>query len=185
MNTLIINLRERKAEAFVQIYKEAFPMSARFILNNGGQKEDAEDIFQEALFILLTRLNDDEFILKVKISTYLYAIIIKMWRYKLRQMGKQLKTLEINEKADELPDVDDVKLVNNSDDELTLNILRTIDNSSKSDCQRILNAYYFDGLSLAEIADEEGYSLNYVKKKKAKCLKHFRTLFENQSEIYD
>jgi len=43
------------------VYKEFFPTIKYLIKNNAGLEEDAEDVFQEALLVILTKIKDDNF----------------------------------------------------------------------------------------------------------------------------
>jgi DNA-directed RNA polymerase specialized sigma24 family protein len=45
-----------------------------FILNNNGRTDDAEDIFQDTMIVLLEKLRQDDFMLTASIKTYIMAI---------------------------------------------------------------------------------------------------------------
>src|ERR1700756_864038 len=74
-------------KAFLTLYKH-FPMMRKMILSKGGKKEDAEDIYQEALIILYRKVNEPQFKLSSKISTYLYSICRFLWKDELKKRNK-------------------------------------------------------------------------------------------------
>ena len=56
------------------MYKEFFPSIRYLIKTNAGLEEDAEDIFQEALYIILKKISEEDFELSSSFLTYLYSI---------------------------------------------------------------------------------------------------------------
>ena len=78
MNTTFLDgLREEDEEVILEIYKLIFPKVKRFIIQNKGGQQDAEDIFHEALYLLVVRLKKEKFILKVHLKlTFLQPVKI-------------------------------------------------------------------------------------------------------------
>jgi RNA polymerase sigma factor (sigma-70 family) len=175
MENLLTALRNREATAYRVLYTDAYPICASFIFKNGGKAEDAEDIFQEAVLHFLMKLEDHSFELSCKISTYLYAVVMRMWRHQSRKNSKMQMVQPENLALEELPDLEEADF---EEDELLLEAMRILENFDKEDCKRILRQYYYYKASLTTIAEQEGYSVNYAKKKKANCLKYLRNAIE-------
>lgn len=50
-----------------------------YISKNNGNEEDAKDIFQDALFIIIEKIHNNDFVLQGTLSTYLFAICKNLW----------------------------------------------------------------------------------------------------------
>jgi len=85
------------------LYKSHYPTVKKFVLFNTGDEEDAKDLLQEALMIILQKVNNDNFTLSCSFSSYLYSIIKNLWLKELRQKrsnGLIIKDLEDIEDID-------------------------------------------------------------------------------------
>lgn len=81
---LLERLKENEQNAYVSLYRLYYPDLARFVLHNSGSREDAEDVFQETLWVLLHKIRDEHFQLNAELKTFLYAINRNQWLKKLR-----------------------------------------------------------------------------------------------------
>src|SRR4051812_10619489 len=84
-NALLDNLKKEENASFEVLYKFYFPFIATYITQNAGSSEDAEDIFQEAIIVLLQKVRQADFILTSSLKTYLYAIAKNLWLKRLRE----------------------------------------------------------------------------------------------------
>src|SRR4051812_5486762 len=83
-NTLLDNLKNEDNASFEVLYKFYFPSIAAHIAQNFGNTEDAEDIFQEAIIVLLQKIRQENFVLTSSLKTYLFAIARNLWLKRLR-----------------------------------------------------------------------------------------------------
>ena len=67
-------IRTNKSEKALRSLYKHFPMMQKIIRHNGGNTQDAEDVFQEALIILVRGIKENDFTLTAKLSTYLFSI---------------------------------------------------------------------------------------------------------------
>lgn len=81
---LLARLKENEQEAYLSLYRLYYPDLARFVLRNSGNREDAEDVFQETLLVLLHKTREEHFQLNAELKTFLYAINRNQWLKKLR-----------------------------------------------------------------------------------------------------
>jgi len=79
----LLELRKGERGAIQAVYEQAYSLCAAFVLNNNGTKDDAKDLFQEALIVLIQKLKIPEFELTANIKTYMYAIVRNLWLKKL------------------------------------------------------------------------------------------------------
>ena len=65
---------------FTHWYRLYYPMVKKLVVEKGGTKEDAEDVFQETLIVLIEKKRNKEFNLTSKESTYVYGIALNKVR---------------------------------------------------------------------------------------------------------
>ena len=70
---LIEKLKGNNEQAFKLLYKY-FPKIRSYLLKFGASKQEAEDIYHDALYILINKLNDPSFILTSSVNTFLFGI---------------------------------------------------------------------------------------------------------------
>ncbi|MEJ0083215.1 MAG: sigma-70 family RNA polymerase sigma factor [Puia sp.] len=78
-------IRTGKTDSALNGLYENFPMMRKLILSKGGCLRDAEDIFQEALIILINKVRKSDFKLTSKLSTYLFSVCRFLWKDELKK----------------------------------------------------------------------------------------------------
>lgn len=144
----------------------------KLVLKNSGTEEEAKDIYQDALVVLWQKAKSPDFILSSKISTYLYSVCMNLWRKELARKSK-LTSNEGFDHGEEMP------LEEKEKNQLIQNCLNELGDT----CRQILLYYYFDRLSMAEIAEKMGFAnADTAKTKKYKCKqeldKKIKTLYK-------
>jgi len=61
------------------IYTRSFPFVLKYIISHDGQKKDAEDIFQNALLIIYTKLKQEKINIQ-SFDNYLFTVCKNLWR---------------------------------------------------------------------------------------------------------
>jgi len=67
-------LRNRQSYVVHWLSDRYMPMIRLMIYQMGGSAEDASDIFQDGLIIMLEKLDDKNFVLTCKFKTFLYCV---------------------------------------------------------------------------------------------------------------
>ena len=127
-----------------------------------GSHEDAKDIFQEGLMILIEKIDDTSFTLTCKFKTYLYSICKHLWNEVLEKRNAANRYVSGFQEEHE-SDISE-KMDNNIYEEIFKAALDALEPASRN----ILKLYWQD-LSPQEIADKLGVSYNYVRKKKSEA----------------
>ncbi len=158
-----------------KIYKEVFPSIRYHILSNSGSEEDAEDIFQEALIILLSKIRTQTLKLSCSMKTYLYSICMNLWYKALRNRLKEIPVSEYPE-----------HLFNSMDEESGFRerlFEIYYDNLLKLDSKkRQLLELYLDKTPMKEISEELGLSSEkYAKVKKYLTKEHLKNNILNDT----
>ena len=92
---LLEGLRRGTNDVVSYIYKSSFPSILHLILANNGTEDEAKDIFQEAVMVLYDKVLQHDFVLRSKISTFLYAVCRRLW---LKQLRKRDHTVNLTRK---------------------------------------------------------------------------------------
>lgn len=167
---IIVLLREKQTDkAFVRLYRD-FPKVEKLILTKGGSKDDAKDIFQEALIILYRKAQDAQFELTASLGTYLYSVSRFLWKDELKKRNRT-ETVELGDVSSDLQK--DIREANEKESRLKL--AETALSSIGERCFELLQKFYFHALSMSQIATEMHLSSeNVAKNQKYKCLERAR-----------
>lgn len=171
----ILDLIEKGDETAIDVlYQNHYRMMVKMIVRNNGTEDNAKDIFQDALIIFWQKVRNKELTLTSKISTYLYSVCQNLWRKELTRKAKESK-----EEVDSAYTVD-------YEQEERVNAIRKCVESMGETCKNVLTLYYFDGLSMNEIAERMGFSnSNTAKTKKYKCKQELDKIVKKQYKQTD
>lgn len=81
-------LRQRDQAAYQLLYQAYYPMIERMVVRNAGTQDDAADVFQETLLVLVAQLDNEQWQLTASLKTYLYAISHKLWLQQLQKKNR-------------------------------------------------------------------------------------------------
>lgn len=163
-------IKDRKTDQMVRYLYRFRKMATHHVLSNNGSEQDAEDIFQDALFIFIKNVLKPGFELMSKPETFLQGIVKNSWYSELRRRGK-LPQGEVVEDLTE--DVSD------SEAERRFSMARTAFEILGEKCREILILFYYAGMSMSEIAVKVGLSNDrVVKVQKYRCLDKAKQHYE-------
>jgi RNA polymerase sigma factor (sigma-70 family) len=163
--------KEGKHEkAFLGLYRQ-FPAVLKMIRSNNGTKDDALDVFQEALIVLYHKLKEENFVLTSALGTYVFSVSRFIWLNEIRKRKKQ----EGEMPEDDIPDKDEIEELLAKEgkyrkaEELIMQL--------GEKCRELLVLFYHKKLSMKVIADRLGFSSDKIaKNQKYKCLERARAL---------
>lgn len=166
----IHGLKKNNSKVIQSIYDQYLPIIQTFITKNNGTKDEAWDIFQEGLILILKKSKKKDFELKSKFSSYLYGICKFLWMNKLRKKsGNEVTITDTMTYTDDYSIEED--LHQTAQKELFLEKFRELGEK----CQKVLNLY-FNKTKMEEIARLMSYaSVNATKQRKHKCTKQLIT----------
>ena len=87
--TLLELIRTGKNDLALNALYRNFPAIRKLVRSRGGTTRDAEDVFQEALIVLIGKVKKD-FQLSARLSTYLYGVCRFLWNEQLRKRRQQV-----------------------------------------------------------------------------------------------
>jgi len=170
-------LKQGDREVLIELYRENERMVRKYITDNNGTSDDAEDLLQDALVVLWQNARKPQFELQAKISTYLFAIVRNQWLKNLEKRKRENGSLETA--GEGKPDFID-------ESRMDLKIVRDYLNNMGELCRKILLMYYFDGYDMQTIADANQLAnANTAKSKKYQCLKDLSSQIKSKFNLND
>jgi RNA polymerase sigma factor (sigma-70 family) len=137
-SAMLTQLEKEDSTSFELLYKFYYPSVATYVTNNRGNAADAEDVFQEAIIILLQKVRQKDFTLTSTLKTYLFAIAKNIWLKKLRD--NKIITVAYFEKVQQTTTsfTEEIVAEKTREEKAATWIERITEN-----CQRILKAIFF------------------------------------------
>lgn len=161
-------------EAFYEVlYDEVYPVIASLIGRQGGSRADAEDIFQDAVLLLLDMSQRGEIRDHRK---YLVGIAKHLWLRRARGTVRHL-ALDDFEQSLSVPDAP-----SDEGQDALLHLLQR----TGSKCLDLLSDFYFAGLTIADVAARHGFTnVHSASVQKHKCVEKLRTIVREKSYRYE
>lgn len=156
------------------VYQKYYRMMTKMVITNSGTEEEARDVYQEALVVFWQKARSGKLVLTSKMSTYIYSVCQNLWRKELER--KKRLSHEARDTAEQM-DMDSP--------ERAKIIAKCLDQLGDT-CRKVLTLYYFEELSMQEIADQLGFAnTDTAKTKKYKCKQKLDELVKAQYSAQD
>ncbi|MGB5943039.1 MAG: sigma-70 family RNA polymerase sigma factor [Leeuwenhoekiella sp.] len=174
---IISRIKKSDSRAVEELYLEHNVPFLKFASRYDVQADDLEDIYQDAVIVVYEKAvqgNLDE--LKSTIRTYLFSV------------GKYM-IFELSRKKARMPTTSEDYILDRSDETLATEIRNPEEPTEKqhllmakfkklgTKCQEILKLFYYEGHTITDIMQIQGYdNLNVVKSQKSRCLKTLKKM---------
>ncbi|MGJ8683992.1 MAG: RNA polymerase sigma factor [Nonlabens sp.] len=157
-----------------ELYKETLPKVIKFVVNNNGTVQDAEDVFQKALVQITVRYKKNPFIITSNFNAYLFTACKNLWRRELNKSSRWVTN-----------GVHDEQFYKDKDEALALleqerlELFEAAMDLSSENCKSILKMF-FKNISYEEIVNDLGYSSEIVARQRVfKCKKKLIELIQS------
>ena len=172
LNALI----EGDTSLILKVYEKYFPFVRKFILQNSGKTEDAEDVFQKALLQITVRYQREKFEIRTTFEAYLYTVCKNLWRRELNKSKRRVTNNGVLELLTEEKD-HGMAIIEQKRQELFTEKLQEISDN----CKKILTLF-FAKIPYSQIAEEHGYrSETVVRQRVFKCKKKLIELIKKDT----
>ena len=157
-------MTDPKEDPIITLYREAFPHFARMVRTLGGTPEEAKDSFHDALVIYLERERAGQLNVHSSPTAYLLGTAKICWLH--MRSGASFSPL---------PDgFDSPEFIDTAMEEREQSLLASLERTGKK-CLRLLKAFYYDHLSMDDIAARFGFNgRRSATVQKYKCLEKVR-----------
>lgn len=147
-----------------RVYKAVLPKIVRYVQNNNGKLEDAEDIFQEAMIALFRKVQGGKLILTCTVQTYLISICRHLWLKQLRDSKKD-RYVEVEQYE---PLMLDDSMMENLEKNSRYRLYQEYFKKLGEKCKTIL-LLFFEKTPMRQIAVRMDTTEAYIKKRKHAC----------------
>ena len=149
------------------IYKKFVPKVVNYIMNNSGDKDQAQDVVQEVMILLFNQAKANTLKLTCPFDAYFFLLCKRKWLNELKKTSNKGVTINedaasINESAHEL-----VEQAETFDEKQQLFDAMFLKLGDK--CQELLKLS-FAIKSMEEVAEKLNVTYGYVRKKKSLCI---------------
>jgi len=181
---LVSNLMDNTATdaAISFLYREHFELLNRYILNNSGNEQDAEDIFQEVIVAFINLVQAGKFRGESSIRTFLFSLNKNIWLNELKRRGRAMVREEKYKKQNEQQEATaDIAMELH---QTKAELMQVIDELGEN-CKKILLLFYFENRNMKEIVAHLPYeNEQVVRNKKSKCLKKLEQIITANTNLY-
>jgi len=163
---VITAIRSGKDDKTIKLlYKKSLPPIKRMILEYGGSKDDANDIFQDAVIILIRNIKTNKFGENNNINGFLYTISKNLWINKIKRDSKTSSIEDANIESDLNYEISYSTSIKEKEETIK-NIISKLD----SKCAHVLHSILFTDKDYSEISEEIGLAnANVMKVTKSRC----------------
>ncbi len=156
------------------VYTKYYRMMTKLVISNSGTEQEAKDIYQEAVVVFWQKAISGNLVMTSKMSTYIYSICFNLWRKELER--KKRLTHEAKDSSE----------FQDHDRQERIKIIGQCVNDLDDTCRKVLTYFYFDGMSMTEIAERLGFAnTNTAKTKKYKCKQKLDALVKRRYSAQD
>jgi len=178
---ILSGIRDKDTNVLDFIYKNYYHQIKVFITQNQGSREDAKDIYQDAMLVIFQKLQHDNLKLTCSFNTYLYSVSRLLW---LKQLEKRKLWKQYTEDAENFVTLDESILVLYDLNE-RYKLYQTHFKRLSFSCQKVLELF-LARIPLKEIARILGFkSEQYAKKRKHQCKEKLVISIKNDPEFHE
>ncbi len=178
MKNILIDLKTENNFAYGKLYQDNFHKISKFVQNNSGNQADAEDLFQDAMMVLLEKLRQDNFQLTASIDTYVFAICKNLWFKKLRDRNYELSVDEVQSFGFLSSINDSIEGEKTYLEKLKGYLLKITDH-----CNRLIHDIFFNEKAIDQIQKDYGYKTRHnAQNQKHKCVEQIRKVKEKEEK---
>jgi len=160
------------------LYNECFKTIRHLVVSNNGDIEDAKDIFQESIIVLLRKVREKDFRLTSSLTTFIYSIAHLMW---LKELNLRTKRAVPAKTTDHYTD-EELLLIDAIDRNERLKLYREKFEELSQNCKKVLRMF-LNNIPIKEITKIMGYSSDqHTKNRRFRCKKSLVLKIKNSSK---
>lgn len=159
-----------------QLYKKVLPVVQKQILKNQGRKDDAFDVFQDALLLFYKQVIQNTYNDKYKVYGYVYRISINLWINKIKRDKKITLT-------ETLPDYQEWSVKEDTHPHIPSRFTNQLLDQIGDKCKEVLNYSIFTDIQLEDVQVSLDYpSVSALKMQIQRCKQKLKELLQSNPE---
>jgi DNA-directed RNA polymerase specialized sigma24 family protein len=173
------HIKQGKYDLIVPLlYKNVLPLVQRYVRKNNGNKEDAFDVFHDAILIFYKQVLTNQLTVGDNVYGYLYKISIHNWLNKLKR-DKKIQY------SDTLPEPMTMDNVSNNSNERSLTIEKIL-NQTGDKCKEVLHYSLFTEVLLEDVQLYLNYpSVSALKMQIMRCKQKLKSYLEENPHLIE
>jgi RNA polymerase sigma factor (sigma-70 family) len=149
------------------IYQDNFRTIRHLVVSNNGYESDAEDVFQETLVVLFSKVRKEELTLTCSLNTYLYSIARNIWIKELSKRKRKPESID----SEEVFLNTDQSIIDSIELNERMRLYRNKFEELSDDCKKVLRMF-LNNVPIREITLSMGYSSDqHTKNRRFRCKK--------------
>ncbi len=174
-------LLHQNERILMHMYNQYLPAVIKLIINEGGARDDAMDVFQDGIIALYNNIRNGKYVINenTRISTYFLQICKFRW-YDVKKSARYRTTDTITDEirntvgANPEPDFEEVDRFNE---------LHKVISALGEQCKEILRRFYWEKQKMDEIASALKMTTASLKNGKYRCMKRLKSKAEEMNLI--
>ena len=168
-------------EAIRYMYQHYADTISSLIINNSGNHQDAQDIFQETVVTFIETVKKDKFRGESSIKTFVVAIARNTWLNELKRRERSDIREEIYGKSSPAEEPDVSHLISEREAKQQF---RDLLGKLGESCKKILILFYYENFTMKEMVNHLPYeNEQVVRNKKYKCLQQLTGMLKDNPVI--
>jgi len=176
-------LTNDNTKALSYLYTHLRQKVRKYIVYNSGSKEEADDVFQDAVIIFIHQVKTEKFEHNSDIEGFIFVIAKNLWLNIIRRENRFQKYIDNFDDNEKIVIDNQLKVLL---DKEKSEALESAFNKLDEKCQKILNYFIYEKLSMKEICKKMGYaSDNVAKTNHYRCKKYLSNIVKNDPYLYN
>jgi RNA polymerase sigma factor (sigma-70 family) len=170
-------------EVMHPLYHQYAGAVSAHVINNGGSRQDADDVFQETVVAFIDLVKKGKYRGEAQVKTLLVGIGRHVWLNELKKRKSLDRRGEVFELHKGSTETDGFEGLDQR--ELHQRFLTLLSRLGDT-CKSILTLFYYENKSFKEIVDETDYeNEQVVRNKKYKCMKELSDMIKGDPEAME
>ena len=167
------------------LYDHYFDVTATEIRLRGGTDEDAADIFQEAVLILIEKIKTGKFREESSIKTFLVGIARNLWLFEKRTRERRSsREMQFTITENSNTETEDLVASDRLFSKSNTGAFQTLFKQVGEICSKILIGFYYEISSMKNLLQKFHFENEQVlRNRKARCMKKLKKLLAEQPEL--
>jgi RNA polymerase sigma factor (sigma-70 family) len=163
------------------LYQQYAGTVSSFIVHYGASRQDAEDVFQETIVAFIDIVTKGKYRKETSVKTFLVSIARNIW---FNEVKKRDRSGNREKKFEQGRDHNEKDIGHLIGDQENKRQLRELVYRLGEPCRKILMLFYYENLSMKEMAEHLPYENEQViRNKKYKCLIQLTGLIKDNPQI--